>query len=376
MRVFVIGARGFPGVQGGIERHCEELYCRLSEYKDLDITIIAIDKYRKDSSKTWKGIKFKCIKALNSKNLEKIYYGFKASIYTILKRPDIVHFQGLNSAIYIPLIKLFGIKVVFTQHSMDYKYPKWGILARRFLSLSERAALKADKIIAVSESINNHLKKYTDRSLVIHNGVDIEHPHISPEVEASFLNEYGLKKGGYIFFAGRFTPEKAIEDLINAFNELQATSRKLQVEGWKLVIAGDAEHETEYSKMIKDLAKKSTGIVLTGFITGEKLQSLFSNARLFVLPSKFEGLPIVLLEALSYGIAVLASDIESHLELNLGENNYFQQGNIEDLKKKLNYFMTTTVTEKEKLRQIEMLRKNYNWDEITRRTYGVYEGLL
>lgn len=369
MRIFVVGARGFPGVQGGIEKHCEELYSRLTKNKDLDVTVIAIDKYANKSIRSWGNIHFKYVKSINSKSFEKLYYGLKSSIYTILKRPDIVHFQGLNCAIYIPFVKLFGIKVVFTQHSRDYLYPKWGALAKAIWKLSEKAALRADKIIAVSDSINNHLRKYTDKSIVIHNGVNCEHLKISEKEEEFFLNKYGLQKNNYIFFAGRFTEEKSIGDLLKAYNQLNN-------KGVKLVIAGDDEHDNKYSKMIKNFAKKSPNIILTGFIKGKELQSLFSNAKLFVLPSKYEGLPIVLLEALSYGIEVLASDIEANLQINLNKNNYFKQGDVEGLKRKMLYYLNTTIKEEEKLRRLKMLRDEYDWSVIAEKIYKLYKEVL
>lgn len=368
MKIFVIGARGFPGVQGGIERHCEELYTRLANRKELDITVIVLEGYCNKSIKNWKNVRFKYIKGVNSKSLEKLYYGLKASLYAIVKRPDVVHFHGLNSALYIPLVKLFNLKVVFTLHSRDYLYPKWGIFGRLILKVSEKAALVSDRTIAVSELINNHLKRYTDKSIVIHNGVNIEHPEVSKEEEQFFLNKYGLRKNNYILFVGRFTEEKAIEDLINAYYQMDNSK-------FKLVIAGDAEHECKYSKMVKRLAGKSENVILTGFITGKELHVLFLNAKLFVLPSRYEGFPIVLLEALSYGVTVLASDIEAHLQINLNPNNYFQQGDVEDLKKKIDYLLRFTITEEDRLRQMEMLKRDYNWNKIAEKTYEIYKEL-
>lgn len=369
MRIFVIGARGFPGVQGGIERHCEELYSRLANYEDLSITVIAIDRYRSASDKSPIGITYKYVKSLQSKNLEKLYYGIKASLYTLFKRPDIVHFQGLSCAIFIPLVKLFGIKVIFTQHSRDYLYPKWSRLAQFFLKLSEIAALRADGIIAVSDSINNYFKEHTNKSIVIHNGVNIKHLKMSEAEEEALLNKYGLKKNNYIFFAGRLTEEKSIEDLIDAYCGLENAH-------FKLVIAGDADHEDNYSRMIKERAKKSGNIILTGFITGKELQALFSNAKLFVLPSKYEGLPIALLEALSYGIEVLASDIEANLNIALNGNNYFRQGDVNALIEKMRYFLNALPDDKENSRRLNMLEEQYNWDVIAGKTYELYRGAL
>lgn len=372
MKIFVIGTRGFPGVQGGLEKHCEELYKRLAKYHNIELTALVISKYYKNKIKEWNGIKFIYIKSLNSKYFEKLFYGFVASIIAVIKRPDIIHFHATNCALYIPLLKLLGIKIILTYQSRDYLYPKWGKIAKFVIRVVlEKTALKSDKIIAVSDTINNHLKKYTDKSVVIHNGVNINHQEISKKEVEGFLSKYGLEKNCYIFFAGRFTEEKAIEDLIEAYNQSDLDNEKI-----KLVIAGDADHETKYSRMIKDIAKNSTNIILTGFITGREIQTLFSNAKLFVLPSKHEGLPIALLEALSYGVEVLASNIDANMQIDIGENNFFEQGNIDDLKRRMLCFLNAKITEEEQKRRLEMLKKDYSWDEISTKIYKLYEELI
>ncbi|RJQ18389.1 MAG: glycosyltransferase [Nitrospiraceae bacterium] len=369
MKVFVIGARGFPKVQGGIEKYCEELYSRLVENNGIEITGLVIPKYYKEKIDEWKGIKFIHIKSVKSKNFEKILYGLIASLITIIKRPDIAHFHGLSCGLYIPLVKLFGIKVILTFQSRDYLYPKWGKLAKFIWRLSEKAALKSDMILAVSKAHTEYLRQYTDRVVRIPNGVEVNHLKVSVEEEEFYLKKYGLRKEGYIFFAGRFTPEKAIEDLICAFEQLNDNR-------CKLVIAGDADHEDSYSRKIKERASRTEHIILTGFVTGKELQTLFSNAKLFVLPSKFEGLPHVLLEAISFRIEVLASNIEANLQVTLEASCYFEQGNTEDLRKKIRYFVENRSSDQEKLRRLEMLQKEYNWDNIADKIYERYKELI
>ncbi len=367
MKVFVVGARGFPDVPGGIEKACKELYKRLAKYNNIEITALVISKYYKNKIKEWNGVRFIYIKSVSSKNFEKLFYGFIASLIAIIKKPDIVHFQATNCTIYIPLLKLFGIKTVTSYRSMDFLYPKWSRFGKFIIKMSDKAAFKSDKIIAVSNTVKEHVKKYTDKVVLIPNGININHHELSKDEENRILSSYGLFAKGYIFFAGRFTPEKAIENLITAYTRLN--------NNFKLVIAGDAYQENKYSRMIKNLAKQSEDVILTGFITGRELQTLFSNAKLFVLPSKHEGLPHVLLEALSYGVEVLASDIEANMQVDLDKDNFFKQGNIEDLKRKMVRFLNTDITEEEKLRRFEILKRDYDWDEITKKTYKIYEEL-
>ncbi|MBI5056290.1 MAG: glycosyltransferase family 4 protein [Nitrospirae bacterium] len=368
MKVFVIGARGFPKVQGGIEKYCEELYRRLAKHDDLEITGLVIPKYYKNKIDEWQGVRFIYVKSVKSKNFEKILYGFIASLIAVIKRPDIAHFHGLSCALFIPLLKLVGVKIVLTFQSRDYLYPKWGKVAKIVWRLSEKAALKSDLIIAVSDAHTEYIKQYTDRVVRIPNGVEINHMEVSRDEEERYLNKYGLSRKSYIFFAGRFTPEKAIEDLISAYEQMNNNK-------WKLVLAGDADHEDSYSIMIKDRAEKVKNIILTGFITGKELQTLFANAKLFVLPSKFEGLPHVLLEAVSFKNEVLASNIEANLQVDLDRNSYYKQGNLEDLRQMMLFHLENETPDEEKTTRLDMLKKEYDWDIIANKIYQAYKCL-
>ena len=144
----------------------------------------------------------------------------------------------------------------------------------------------------------------------------------------------------------------------------------------KLVIVGDADHEDKYSLSLKESAKTNKNIVLTGFLSGEPLRELYSNAGLFVLPSYYEGLPIVLLEAMSYGLLCLVSDIPANREVRLNEENYFQPGDIKGLASKITEFLNKPLTDVEKRSQIGRIAKEYNWNTIAEKTLEVYKSIV
>lgn len=143
--------------------------------------------------------------------------------------------------------------------------------------------------------------------------------------------------------------------------------------GWKLVIAGKADHEDKYSRELEKKAKASPNIILTGFITGKPLQELYSHAGLFVLPSYYEGLPIALLEAMSYGLSCIVSDIPANKEVGLSEERYFKAGDIEGLSSKIKEFAAKPMTEEQKSRQIALLKEKYDWNKIAEETLKVYQ---
>jgi glycosyltransferase involved in cell wall biosynthesis len=183
------------------------------------------------------------------------------------------------------------------------------------------------------------------------------------------LARYNVKPKRYVFTACRFVPEKGLHDLIAAYH-------KIDNPDLKLVIAGDADHENGYSRNLKKSTEGNSGIVLTGFLSGKPLQEIYSNAALFVLPSYYEGLPIALLEALSYGLPVLVSDIPQNREIPLPDFRYFRVGDIDDLYRKMQELINTGITEEEEKCYRELLDKEYNWDKIAQRTLNVYKSVV
>jgi len=128
------------------------------------------------------------------------------------------------------------------------------------------------------------------------------------------------------------------------------------------VLVGDADHESDYSKALK-IKAENNGVILTGFIKGEKLNQIFTHAKLFVLPSYHEGLPISLLEAMSYNLDILVSDISANKEVTLVSSDYFEVGNIKDLTKSLK----RKLSDNNKRDFSSILKEKYNWDKIAKK---------
>ena len=224
------------------------------------------------------------------------------------------------------------------------------------LKFGERMGCRfANEVIVISEVINEKIKELYSRNdaNLIYNGVPV--PNFIQDTQ--YLGYLGINPKRYIFAMGRFVPEKNFHHLIEAFSSLSTDC--------KLVLAGDADFEDDYSKSLKDFARKNN-VVLTGFIKGEKLYALLTHARLFVLPSSHEGLPISLLEAMSYDLPVIASDIAPNINVGLPQECYFQLGNTVDLATKLSHFI------KNKPERMTYSMEKYNWDTIAEQTAAVY----
>lgn len=369
MKIFIIGIRGFPGVQGGAEKRCEELFTRLTKF-GLDIIIFVRKRYFQKDKRffQWNGIKFLYLYAPKNSGLEAFIHSFLSSLYSLIKRPDIVHYQNMGPAFFVPLVKIFGIKSVVTFDSINYLHQKWNFFAKLILKLGEFFAVKfADKIIVVSNTIKKFIEeKYGRKDLVvIPNGINIQ--EFVPPGEA--LKKYNLEPKKYILCVARFVPEKGLHDLINAY-------KKIKNPDFKLVIVGDADIETDYSRKIKTTAKNINGIVLTGILTGKSLAEVYSNAGLFILPSYYEGLPIALLEALSYGLPVLVSDIPQHKEIPLPEDRYFPVGDVEKLSEKILEMYNKGISEKEKEFILSYIKKNHDWNTAAQKVLDVYKHVI
>ena len=369
LRIFVLGTRGFPNVQGGVEKHGEELYPRLAQL-GCDITVFTRTPYFPKGKRfpEWRGVKYFPLWCPKQKYLEAFIHTFIGVLKSRIGSPDLLHIHGIGPSLMVPLAKILGLKVIVTNHGPEYQRQKWGKLAKRVLRLGEFFAIKySDKMIVISQEIKRFLEnKYGRRDLeLISNGVERPLPIPPGEI----LLKYGLKPRQYALMACRFVPEKGIHDLMDAYS-------KLENRQFKLAIAGDADHETEYSREIKRIAKKREGIVLTGYISGRPLAELFSNAGLFLLPSYYEGLPIALLEALSYGLPVLVSDIPANREVSLPNSRFFPPGDVALLSRKMAELFAQGISQEEIRRNEELLIKKYDWDVIAKKTYEVYASMI
>ncbi len=366
MRVVILGTRGFPRVQGGVEKHCEGLSVSLVA-TGCEVITFTRKPYVDKTITSFKGVRLVALPAPKNKFAENIVHTFICIIAARRFKPDIIHFQAVGSALLIPLARLLGMTVVFTTHGSNYKHLKWGLFAKLVLRLSEYMGVKfANEVIAISKTIAGEINdKYRRHVTVIPNGVDI--PRLSEN--DAVLKRLDLAKQKYVLAVGRLVPEKGFDTLIKAF--LSA-----RLKDCKLVIAGDADHQDAYSRGLKEAAVNNQNIVLPGFLTGNDLGELYSHAGLFVLPSYYEGLPIALMEALGVGLACIASDIPGNRDLNLAGERYFKPGDEKALCEKLTEFASRPLTEKEMNEQVAWIASEYNWEPIARRTSAVYNKLM
>ncbi len=366
MKIVVTGTRGFPDVQGGVESHCEHLYLSLVKY-GCDITVFTRKPYTIGESRVYRGVKLIPVRCPRNKFLEAVVHTFKCVLMAKQLRPEILHIHAIGPSLFVPLARILNMKVVVTNHGPDYMRGKWSLPAKLFLKFCEKmGVLFANEVIVIADNIADDIKqKYGRSSTVIPNGVNVPHRGDTDE----YIREYGLKDQRYILTVGRFVPEKGFSDLIDAFDAGNFGPSKL-------VIVGGADHENKYSLNLKAKAKKNDNIILTGVIKGQPLHELYSNADLFVLPSYHEGLPIVLLEAMSYGLSCIASDIPANRNVSLNEDRFFKTGDIQSITTHIDDFLNKQWDEEDREKQISMINELYNWEKIADETLKVYRRIV
>lgn len=374
MKIAVLGTRGFPGVQGGVEVHCENLYKRLAK-RGCHIVVFSRASYVGRDVPKIEGIEMIAVEVPKNKYLEAIVHTYKSVWLAKQLRPDIVHIHAIGPSVCALVARMLGMKVVVTNHGPDYQRKKWPFAAKLFLRFCEAVGIaSAHGVIAIAQNIADSLKKrFKKVAYVIPNGVEI--PQRLTSVSEGPLTQLKLEAGHYILAVGRLVPEKGYDVLMGAFNDLCVSDKSFDPK-WKLAIVGQADFEDRYSINLKRKALNNPRIVLAGFQTGVPLSQLYSQAGLFVLPSFYEGLPIVLLEAMSYGLSCIVSDIPANRNVPLAEDRFFKPGDAAILAEKMMYFSNHPMTDQDKNQQIRMIGENYNWENIADATLAVYKNIL
>lgn len=366
LRVTWLGLRGFPEVQGGVETHAEHL-CPLLVEQGCSVEVICRSAYQPAGVDNWRGVRFKRLWAPRSKGLEAIVHSLLGVLYAgLVSRPDVLHIQAIGPALVTPLARLLGLRVVVTHHGPDYDRQKWGRFARFSLRTGERFGMRyANARIVISRVIAQIVKQAHDRdSQIIPNGVLLPDRPTSTEA----IERMGLAAGCYVILVSRLVPEKRHLDLIAAFN-------KAALPGWKLAIVGASDHPDDYVRSVLEAARQTPDVVCTGLQTGNALRELYGHAGVFVLPSSHEGLPIALLEALSYGLPVIASDIPANLEVGLTSEHYFPLGDIEALAARLRDFSLLSQSDEAGEQRRQWVAERFNWHDIASKTASVYKAL-
>lgn len=306
-------------------------------------------------------IRFADLPSSRISGVEAVVHSFLATVASVCSKSEVVHVHNIGPAMFTPLLRLFGKNVVLTYHSANYEHDKWNAFAKLILRLSEKIALSAsDRVIFVNRF---QMMKYSERvrrkSCYIPNGV----APLPRTAATGFLESLGIEKGRYLLSVGRITPEKGFDLLIKAYRSLSVDV--------KLVIAGAPDQGSGYFDELKSMAAGDGNIVFAGFVDGDNLSQLYTNAAAYVLPSRIEGFPLVLLEAINFDLPLLVSDIEATHLLDLPAESYFKASDVGALAEKLSGFLQhPEAASRFRCRTVDV--DDYRWERIASKVYEVY----
>lgn len=370
MRIAMFGHKRIPSREGGVEIVVEELTVRMAARGNAVLCYnrgghhVSGVQFDTKTEKTYRGVRVKTVPTLDKKGLAAVTSSFFAAVGASFSRAELVHIHAEGPAFMCWLPKLFGKRVVVTVHGLDWQREKWRHgFGSKYIRAGEKMAVRfADEIIVLSRNVRQYfLETYGRQTQWIPNGVN--EPVL--RTAAEITERFGLEKNGYILFLGRLVPEKGVHYLIEAFRGLRTEK--------KLVIAGGSSDTDEYTARLKALAEGDDGIVFTGFIQGRTLEELYSNAYVYVLPSDVEGMPLSLLEAMSYGNCCLVSDIPECTEVVEDKAAVFEKSNVEALRTALQRLCDVPETvDGYKRNARSFICGKYSWDDVTERTLELY----
>ena len=355
--------------EGGIEIVVKELCTRMVQ-NDCAVTCYNraghhVSGAEYDGQIEYEGIRQKAVPTIEKKGLAAVSSSFFSSICSAFGNYDVVHVHAEGPAFFCGIPKLFGKRVVCTIHGLDWEREKWQHgFGSKFIHWGEKNAVRyADEIIVLSKGVQDYFQKtYGRETRFIPNGVN--RPVLR---EADLIAEkYGLEKDSYILFLGRLVPEKGIRYLIEAYRRVETDK--------KLVIAGGSSDANAFEEELKELAQGDDRIIFTGFVQGQILDELYGNAYIYTLPSDLEGMPLSLLEAMSYGNCCLVSDIPECTEVVEDKALVFKKSDVNDLREKLQEACDHPETVMELKRQAaDFICEKYSWDDVVEKTLELYK---
>lgn len=373
LKIAMLGHKRIPSREGGVEIVVDELSTRMVKMGHK------VDAYNRsghhvsgnefnladyDSLRSYKGVGIIRIPTVQKKGFSALVYSFIASVLVSFKDYDVIHYHAEGPCAFMWIPSLFGIRTVATIHGLDWaRSGKWGSMASSFIKFGEKVAVMfSSNIIVLSRHVQQYfLENYNRETEMIPNGVEC------PETKKACIitQKYDLKGNDYILSLSRLTREKRIDLLIEAYKNIDTDI--------KLVIAGGSSDSSEYVDSLKKLSEDDDRIIFTGFVQGDEMAELYSNAYLYCLPSELEGMPLSLLEAMSYGDCCLVSDIAENTDV-IGNNGIsFRTNDREDLTTKLKELINNSdIVNGCKQVSSEYICSKYNWDDITQKTIDVY----
>lgn len=367
----MIGQKGIPVQQGGVERHVEEL-SRALVSSGHSVRVYGRTWFTGRTDGIYEGIELKHTVGIKTKHLDALTHSFTALLHAMYSGVDVIHFHAVGPSLlsWIPRLFTPHILVVSTFHCIDRKHDKWGWFAKLALWIGEWSACTfPHQTIAVSKTIRQYIRDtYSAEATYIPNGV----PSYTGTTTTTTLEQFDITAKQYILVVSRLIAHKAVHHTISAF--IEAKKRGAIAEDVKLVVVGSGHYTDSYEAYLHSLSIGRDDIIFTGAQYGTALTELYSHAGLYIHTSLNEGMPITVLEAMSYGLPIIVSDIPEHCELIRNKAFQSRVGDISDIAEKMASLFNESATIKKDIGMTfsKLVAQEFNWKTIAQETITVY----
>ena len=309
------------------------------------------------------GVKIIPVWTIEKKGLAAMTSSLSAAWKATWGKYDVVHIHAEGPAAMSWLPKIQHKRVIVTIHGLDWQRAKWGGFATKYIKWGEKQAVKwADEIVVLSRGVQEYFhREYGRKTVFIPNGVS------RPELKNAdkIKKQWGLEKNSYVLFLGRIVPEKGLRYLVEAWKGIKTDK--------KLVIAGGSSDTQDFLSELQEMCKNDESVIFTGFQQGRVLEELYSNAYIYCLPSDLEGMPLSLLEAMSYGNCCVVSDIDEMAEVVEDKAAVFKRSDVSSLRTTLQGLIDDPEGVKRyKDGAADYITAKYNWDDVVERTLELY----
>lgn len=372
MKIAVVGIKTLPAFAGA-DRVAENILRHLPEDAGEQYHVYVVRTPDQPHPRDFTPrIRLHPIPALSGKHSKATSFFLLSVLHCgLILRPDLIHAHDSATGVFLWILRLLlpGRPILGTFHGNPYERAKWGRFAKAYLRLSELAFIRA--CTALTTVARAKVAEVQSRAAppieYIPNGVQ-SHPVIP---QTGLAHRCGLEPGTYLMFAaGRMDPTKGLHHLLDAYEQLPKPPPLL-------VVGGFEGHHPAYSEQL--LARCHSlprVVVIPRLLSQPELFELVSGARLFVFPSEVEAMSMMLLEVISCGAPVLASNIAENIEITGPDYPWlFRSADARHLAEKLAEFLRRGPGEEVAALQGRTARE-YHWGPIACRYYNLYRRLL
>lgn len=306
--VAILGTRGIPANYGGFETFAERLALHLTD-NDVAVTVYC-RRHHASGDETWRGVKLITLPTIRSKYFDTVMHTALSAVHLLLRSRtrDVLLCNAANAPV-LPLLRLFGCRVVMNVDGLEWRRGKWGIAGRAWYRMGEWLSVRAASVLVTdADEVRTYYRvRHDTDSVMIPYGADLLDR--CQELPA----DLGVTSAGFALYVSRWEPEN---------NPLMVASAHAAADvDMALVMLGKATYDDQFEREVR--AAAAPNAVLPGPVFGEGYRALQGNARCYIHATEVGGTHPALIEAMGAGNVILVLDTPENREVAGPEAWYF-----------------------------------------------------